>query len=322
MSLLDVRDLVVEIPTGTRVSRPVNGVSLTVETGEILGILGESGAGKSLTGAAILGLLDPPARMAAGSIWLDGERLDTRSPAGWRHVRGRRIGLIVQDPLTALDPLYTIGQQLVETMRTHLMMSAREARQGALSWLERVGIPDPDRRIDSYPHELSGGQRQRVVIALALCSGPRLVVADEPTTALDVSLQTRILTLLRRLAGEQRIAVLLITHDIGVIAQVADQVAVMYAGRIVESGPVASVIRRPSHPYTEGLVASMPSLDHPLERLHQIDGTMPRTVDEPVGCAFAPRCPRHFARCWTERPPRMPVGDAVSSCWLHDRSPS
>src|SRR5580698_5994658 len=290
MPLLDVQDLTVEFPTRRGTLRALDRVSFSIDSGEILGVVGESGAGKSLTGAAIVGLLERPGRIASGEIRLEGKRIDNLAPEPLRRIRGRRIGTIFQDPLTTLNPLYTIGRQLAETMQTHARLSDSDARRKAVGWLDRVGIPAAAQRIDAYPHEFSGGQRQRVVIALALCAEPDLVIADEPTTALDVSIQAQIITLLKDLTRDHGTAVMLITHDMGVIAETADRVAVMYAGRIVEIGPVAAVIRRPAHPYTDGLMASIPSLDHRVERLRQIDGAMPRLDAMPNGCHFHPRC--------------------------------
>jgi peptide/nickel transport system ATP-binding protein len=317
MPLLDVEDLVVEFPTRRGVLQALDRVSFSIEKGEILGVVGESGAGKSLTGVAIVGLLERPGRIAGGAVRLDGQRIDNLPPEKLRRIRGRRIGMIFQDPLTTLNPLYTIGRQLTETMQTHLRLSDAEARRQAIAWLDQVGIPAAVQRIDAYPHEFSGGQRQRVVIALALCAEPALVIADEPTTALDVSIQAQIITLLKRLARDHGTAVMLITHDMGVIAETADRVAVMYAGRIAEIGPVAPVIRAPAHPYTEGLMASIPSLDHRVDRLRQIDGTMPRLDAIPPGCRFHPRCPKVFARCSAEQPDLLPAGATRAACWLH-----
>ncbi|MFL5255920.1 MAG: ABC transporter ATP-binding protein [Rhodopila sp.] len=317
MALLEVEDLVVEFPTRHGVLRALDRISFGIEKGEILGVVGESGAGKSLTGVAIVGLLERPGRIAGGQVRLDGQRIDTLPPEALRRIRGRRIGMIFQDPLTTLNPLYTIGRQLTETMQTHLRLSDSEARRQAIAWLDQVGIPAAAQRIDAYPHEFSGGQRQRIVIALALCAEPALVIADEPTTALDVSIQAQIITLLKRLTHDHGTAVMLITHDMGVIAETADRVAVMYAGRIAEIGPVASVIRAPAHPYTEGLMASIPSLDRRADRLRQIDGAMPRLDAIPAGCRFHPRCPRAFARCPTEQPELLSAGATRAACWLH-----
>lgn len=313
--LLAVRDLSIEFPTrhGTMVA--VDGVSLTIRQGEILGLVGESGAGKSLTGMALIGLLQPPGRVVRGEIHLDRVRVDALDEDGRRALRGRRIGAIFQDPLTSLDPLFTIGSQLEETLCTHLPLTASEARARALTLLQEVGIPAPEARLGQYPHQLSGGMRQRVVIALAIAAEPALVVADEPTTALDVSVQAQITALLKRIARTRGTGILLVTHDMGVIAETADRVAVMYAGRIVESGPVAEIIRRPRHPYTAGLMGSIPKLKHRRDRLQQIDGVMPNPGLRPPGCAFHPRCGRAMPRCALESP--VLAGDDVEiACWF------
>jgi peptide/nickel transport system ATP-binding protein len=237
-----------------------------------------------------------------------------------RRIRGKRIGAIFQDPLTSLNPLFTIGEQLVETIDTHLQTGRFAARRRAIDLLAEVGIPAPELRLDQYPHQFSGGMRQRVVIALALAGRPRLIVADEPTTALDVSIQAQIITLLKRLAAEHDTAVMLITHDMGVIAETADRVVVLYAGRLAEIGPVREVIHAPRHPYTRGLMSSIPKLGEGRERLAQIDGTMPRLNAIPPGCAFNPRCPERFGRCTGERPSPLPAGGNFVACWLYDRS--
>jgi peptide/nickel transport system ATP-binding protein len=321
--LLEVQDLRVEFPTRRGTLVAVDGVSFAIAPGEVLGVVGESGAGKSLTGMAIIGLLEPPGRIAAGEIRLEGERIDNLPGERMRKIRGRRIGAIFQDPLTSLNPLYTVGDQLVETILTHLDVSRNEARNRALKLLAEVGIPAPEARVEHYPHQFSGGMRQRVVIALALCAEPRLIVADEPTTALDVSIQAQIIALLKRLAREHGTAVMLITHDMGVIAETADRVAVMYAGRLAELGPVREVIHQPRHPYTDGLMGSIPKIGAVKRhsRLVQIDGAMPRLNAIPPGCAFNPRCPKRFARCFTERPQPLPVGNALASCWLYVDAP-
>jgi peptide/nickel transport system ATP-binding protein len=316
--LLQVENLRVEFPTrwGTLVA--VDDVSFHIDPGEVLGVVGESGAGKSLTGAAIIGLLEPPGRIAGGRVLLEGKRIDDLPYEQIRKIRGRRIGAVFQDPLTSLNPLYTIGRQLTETITTHLDVSPAEARTRAIQLLQEVGIPAAERRIDSYPHQFSGGMRQRVVIALALCVNPRLVIADEPTTALDVSIQAQIITLLKKLCREHGAAVMLITHDMGVIAETADRVAVMYAGRIAEIGPVHDVIKHARHPYTVGLMGSIPTVGAHVQRLTQIDGAMPRLTAIPPGCAFNPRCPKVFGRCRTERPDLMPAGASQAACWLYD----
>jgi peptide/nickel transport system ATP-binding protein len=317
MSLLQVKNLVVEFPGRRGTLRALDDISFDIAPGEILGVVGESGAGKSLTGASIIGLLEPPGRIAGGEILLEGRRIDNLPFAELRKVRGRQIGAIFQDPLTSLNPLYTVGRQLTETIRTHLPVSQVEARERAILLLRDTGIPAAEQRIDHHPHQFSGGMRQRVVIALALAAEPKLIVADEPTTALDVSIQAQIITLLKTICRERGAAVMLITHDMGVIAETCDRVAVMYAGRVVEIGPVHDVIHRPSHPYTAGLMACIPDMTQDRERLHQIDGAMPRLNAIPAGCAYHPRCDRAFDRCHAQRPELMSAGATRAACWLH-----
>jgi peptide/nickel transport system ATP-binding protein len=318
MSLLEVRNLVVEFPGRRGTLRALDDISFSIAPGEILGVVGESGAGKSLTGASIIGLLEPPGRIASGQILLEGRRIDDLSQDQMRHIRGRKIGAIFQDPLTSLNPLYTVGRQLVETIQAHLPVNAADARRRAIGLLEDTGIPAPAQRIDHYPHQFSGGMRQRVVIALALAAEPKLIVADEPTTALDVSIQAQIIQLLKRICREHGAAVMLITHDMGVIAETCDRVAVMYAGRIAEIGPVHEVINQPAHPYSMGLMASIPDMAIERERLMQIDGSMPRLDAIPPGCPYHPRCPRVFDRCTRERPDLLAAGATRAACWLHD----
>ena len=317
MSLLEVKNLVVEFPHRRGTLRALDDISFDIAPGEILGVVGESGAGKSLTGASIIGLLEPPGRVAGGEIVLEGRRIDNLSQEQMRHVRGRQIGAIFQDPLTSLNPLYSVGRQLIETIQTHLPLGAAEARQRAIELLKDTGIPAAEQRIDHYPHQFSGGMRQRVVIALALAAEPKLIVADEPTTALDVSIQAQIITLLQKVCRERGAAVMLITHDMGVIAETCDRVAVMYAGRIAEIGPVHEVINHPAHPYTAGLMAAIPDMESERDVLYQIDGAMPRLNAIPAGCAFNPRCPRVFDRCRVERPELMEAGATRAACWLH-----
>ncbi|MBK9571627.1 MAG: ABC transporter ATP-binding protein [Rhodoferax sp.] len=317
MSLLQVKNLIVEFPGRHGTLRALDDISFEIAPGEILGVVGESGAGKSLTGAAIIGLLEPPGRIGGGQIILEGERIDGLPYERMRHIRGRKIGAIFQDPLTSLNPLYTVGQQLVETVLAHLPLSAKQARERAISLLQDTGIPAAEQRMGHYPHQFSGGMRQRVVIALALAAEPKLIVADEPTTALDVSIQAQIIMLLKRVCKQHGAAVMLITHDMGVIAETCDRVAVMYAGRIAEVGPVHEVINRPSHPYTEGLMAAIPDITQDRERLNQIDGAMPRLNAIPKGCAFNPRCPKAFDRCRQDRPNLMAAAATQSACWLH-----
>ena len=321
--LLEVRELCVEFPTRRGTLRALDGVSFDIAPGEILGIVGESGAGKSLTGAAIIGLLEPPGRMCGGQILFEGQRIDDLPREPMRRLRGKQIGAIFQDPLTALNPLYTVGRQLVETLRTHLPLSDSQARERAIELLRQTGLPAPEARLAQYPHEFSGGMRQRVVIALALAGEPRLIIADEPTTALDVAVQAQIIRLLRGVTQARGTSVMLITHDMGVIAETCDRVAVMYAGRIVEIGPVDEVIHRPAHPYTAGLMASVPSLADAGTRLAQIQGALPRLDEIPAGCAFHPRCPKASPRCSDERPELALVQRTRAACWwpIHE-SPS
>ncbi|NLA88796.1 MAG: ABC transporter ATP-binding protein [Alcaligenaceae bacterium] len=317
-ALLEVKNLYVEFPTRRGVLRAIDDVSFSIDRGEVLGVVGESGAGKSLTGSSIIGLLDPPGRISNGEIYLDGRRIDNLPPQEMRKVRGREIGAIFQDPLTSLNPLYTVGKQIVQTIQTHLNMSHKQALERAIELLEATGIPAARERIDHYPHQFSGGMRQRVVIALALAADPKLIVADEPTTALDVSIQAQIIDLLKKLCKENGTAVMLITHDMGVIAETADRVAVMYAGRIIEIGPVKEVIQNALHPYTNGLMRSIPTLDPEIHELEQIPGSMPRLNAIPKGCAFNPRCRYVFDKCLVERPNLLSVGERLVACWLHE----
>lgn len=314
--LLEVKNLSVEFPSRHGTLKALHDVSFSISAGEVLGVVGESGAGKSLTGASIIGLLDPPGRIAGGEILLNGQRIDNLPDDQMRRIRGREIGAIFQDPLTSLNPLYTVGRQIAETIVTHLPLSWSQARERAIELLEATGIPAARERIDHFPHQFSGGMRQRVVIALALAAEPKLIVADEPTTALDVSIQAQIIELLRTLCKSQGAAVMLITHDMGVIAETAHRVAVMYAGRIAEIGPVADVIQRPQHPYTTGLMGSIPSIEKHTDRLVQIDGSMPRLNAIPSGCAFHPRCTRAIERCKQQRPELMQAGSSLAACWL------
>ncbi len=318
--LLVVQNLKVVLPTRKGCLTAVDDVSFSLAAGEVLGLVGESGAGKSLTGSAIIGLLEPPLYMAGGCIFLEGERIDRLPDESLRRIRGKRIGSIFQDPLTSLNPLYSVGRQLVQTITTHIDVSRAEAKARAVQLLKDVGIPAAKERIDHYPHQFSGGMRQRVVIALALCTNPRLIIADEPTTALDVSIQAQIIGLLKRLCREHETAVMLITHDMGVIAETADRVAVMYAGRLVEMGPVWDVIMNPKHPYTVGLMNSIPSIAKNVEWLTQIDGAMPRLNDIPKGCSFNPRCPKVFDRCRDQEPLLIEVMPShAAACWLHSK---
>ena len=322
--LLSVRNLRVEFPTRRGTLVAVDDVSLDIAPGEVLGLVGESGAGTSVTGAAVIGLLEPPGRIASGEILLGGQRINGLPLAAMQKIRGKRISMVFQDPLTSLNPVFRVGDQLVETILTHLDMPKADARRRAVELLANVGIPAPDDRVRAYPHELSGGMRQRVVLALALATEPELIIADEPTTALDVSVQAQIIKLLKDLVRERGTSVLLVTHDMGVIAETADRVAVMYAGRIAEIGVARNVLRAPSHPYTKGLMGAIPSIASGHKRLVQIPGSMPRLNAIPKGCAFNPRCGQAFDRCRAERPSAFAVGATSAACWLFaaEKNPS
>jgi len=322
--LLEVEDLRITFPTAAGPSRPVDGVSFTLERGELLALVGESGSGKSLTALALLRLVPPPGVIAQGStIRLDGMDVLALEAAALRGVRGRRIGMIFQDPMTSLNPVFSVADQIVESIRAHQRVSKADARARALALLQEVGIPDPAARLDQYPHQLSGGMRQRVMIAIALASEPELLIADEPTTALDVTVQAQILEVLDGLRTARGMAVLLITHDLGIVAGRADRVAVMYAGRCVEEASTPELFASPSHPYTRGLLASVPRLTGPVSRLTPIAGTVPPPTAWPAGCRFHPRCPDALPRCPTDDPPALPVrGGHRMRCWLaEERAP-
>jgi peptide/nickel transport system ATP-binding protein len=314
--VLSVRNLRIEIATRRGTLLAVDDASFEIAEGEVLGVVGESGAGKSITGGAIIGLLEPPLRHVGGEIRLAGRRIDDLAAEPMRLLRGRHIGAVFQDPLTSLNPLMTVGRQLMQTMSAHFDLSPREARTRAARLLAEVGLPAAQERLDSYPHELSGGMRQRVVLALAFCCEPQLIIADEPTTALDVSVQAQVIEVLRRMCRERGTAVMLITHDMGVIAEIADRIAVMYAGRIVEIGRAEAILHAPAHPYTRGLMACIPSMHRRYRDLPQIEGSMPRLDAIPSGCAFHPRCPSRLPRCDRERPVLAPAGATQSACWL------
>jgi oligopeptide/dipeptide ABC transporter ATP-binding protein len=306
--LLSVEGLKVAFGPPGREQVAVDGVGFTLAAGEVIGIVGESGSGKSLTALSILKLVpNPPGRIAAGRIVFRGRDLVPLGERAMNAIRGRDIAMIFQEPMTALNPVFTIGEQIAETLRVHEGIDRSAARKRAQELLAHVGIGNPAQRLDQYPHELSGGMRQRVMIAMALACKPQLLIADEPTTALDVTIQAQILALLRDLQRELGMAVILITHDLGVIAQVVDRVAVMYAGRIVEEGPVAAVYERPSHPYTRLLLESIPSLDHEQERLPTIPGMVPALSQLPQGCRFHPRCPLARPACTERQPPAVTV---------------
>ena len=315
-TLLSVKNLVVEFPTRRGILTAVDNVSFDLERGEVLGLVGESGAGKSITGSAVIGLIEPPGRIAAGTVHLAGQRIDNLPSEKMRRIRGDKIGMVFQDPLSSLNPLYSVAEQLVETILTHKGISKKQARDRAIELLDEVGIPAADLRIDDYPHQFSGGMRQRVVIALALCADPELIIADEPTTALDVSVQSQIVSVLKKMCSEHGASVILITHDMGVIAEVADRVAVLYSGRMAEIGPVRDVIKHPQHPYTKGLMGSIPTITQEGDRLTQIPGSMPRLTDRPPGCAFAPRCEMAMSACHHSHPSEENVGTARVACHL------
>jgi peptide/nickel transport system ATP-binding protein len=316
--VLEVRNLRLSFPAaGGRRFHPVDGVTFALTRGETLALVGESGCGKSLTSLALLRLVPPPGRVDEGSVIRLGDT-DVLSLSGeaLRRIRGKRIGMIFQDPMTSLNPVFTIGDQIAEGVRAHLPLSRREARDRARALLQEVGIPDPGRRVDAYPHQLSGGMRQRVMIAIALAAEPEILVADEPTTALDVTVQAQILELLDQLRQARGMAVLLITHDLGIVAGRADRVAVMYAGQIVEEAPTAELFAHPSHPYTQGLFASVPRITGPVARLTPIGGTVPPATAWPSGCRFRPRCPQAFAKSELA-PELLPIGpDHRMRCWL------
>ncbi len=308
MSLLEVRDLTTAFRVGHGEVSAVEEVDLALDPGEVLGIVGESGSGKSVTALTIMGLLpSPPARVAGGSIRFAGQELTRLSDAAMRRIRGPGIAMVFQEPMTSLNPILSIGEQIMETLRAHERIGPRAQRARAVEMLEKVGIPSAASRLGAYPHELSGGQRQRVMLAIALSCRPRLLIADEPTTALDVTIQAQILDLLLDLRDEFGMAVLIITHNMGVIAETADRVMVMYAGRVVEEAPVARLFAQPSHPYTRGLLECVPSIEAERTRLLAIRGAMPEPGHRPAGCRFAPRCPYCIAACTAAQPPLLPV---------------
>jgi len=296
----------------------VDGVSFSLDRGETLAIVGESGCGKSITALSLIRLVpDPPGRIVAGTVKLVGVDLLALEPGAMRHVRGKDISMIFQEPMTSLNPIMTIGRQIAEVLRLHEGLGRAQARERTIEMLRLVRLAEVEQRLDEYPHQLSGGMRQRAMIAMALACNPKVLIADEPTTALDVTIQAQILDLLREMQAQFNLALLLITHDLGVIAETADRVAVMYAGRIVEAGPVRDIVRAPAHPYTRALLASIPGRA-PGRRLRAIDGSVPPLGGIPSGCAFHPRCPDRFAPCGVEPPDAYAVGpDHTSRCHLH-----
>jgi len=321
--LLEVNNLKTHFPTRSGLVRAVDGISFHLDQGELLGLVGESGCGKSMTALSVMRLVAPPGKIVDGQILFDGKDLLKLSDREMRELRGDDIAMIFQDPMTSLNPVFTVGEQIAEALRLHRKLSPKQAKQAAIEAMREVAIPDPARRASDYPHQLSGGMRQRVMIAMALACNPRLIIADEPTTALDVTIQAQILELLNELRVQRQLAVLLITHDLGVVSEVADRVAVMYTGRIVEESPVDELFARPKHPYTEGLLRSVPKLtaEHVVksERLETIEGTVPRPTDLPPGCHFAPRCPHRMPRCTEEDIPLYELeGEVKVRCVLYD----
>ena len=309
--LLEIEGLVTRFHTFAGTVNAVSGVDMTVKAGEIMGLVGESGGGKSVVGFSILGLIDEPGRVEGGSIRLDGRELRGLPEAEMRRVRGREIAMIFQDPMTSLNPVHTIGRQMDEMLRLHTDLGASARRARCVEMLAEVGIPEPESRLTQYPHQFSGGMRQRVVIAIALLAEPRLIIADEPTTALDVTIQAQILRLMRRRVRERGTALVLITHDLAVVSRTVDAITVLYCGRVVEQGPREAVLRRPAHHYTRGLIGSIPSLTSRIPRLAQIPGTVPDVRALPSGCAFRDRCPAARGRCAEERPELRDMGGGL-----------
>jgi oligopeptide transport system ATP-binding protein len=318
MTLLDIRGLKTYFFTGNGVVRAVDGVDLQIGRGRTEGLVGESGCGKSVTALSIMRLVAAPGRTVAGEIIFEGEDLLKKSPQEMGKIRGKRVAMIFQDPLSSLNPVLQIGEQIGEALRLHQGLSRPEARERAVQMLELVGIPAPAVRSREYPHQLSGGMRQRVMIAMALSCNPALLIADEPTTALDVTIQAQILALLQELTGERGTALLLITHDLGIVAELCDRVTVMYAGNVVERASTSAIFKKPRHPYTRGLLRAMPKIDADIERLAVIDGTVPHLAHPPGGCRFNPRCPEHEAICHRQKPAPVEVepGHFVS-CWQY-----
>jgi len=316
--LLSIRGLTISFPTQAGPKAVVDGLDLDIAAGEVVGIVGESGSGKSLTALAILRLIARPGRISAGAIFFEGKDILARSEAQMQQLRGAAISMIFQEPMSSLNPVFTIGDQIGEPLRLHRGLDRQSARKAALELLQLVEIPDGTRRIDEYPHQLSGGMRQRVMIAIALACRPKLLIADEPTTALDVTIQAQILDLLRNLQRELDMAVMLITHDLGVVSEFADRALVMYAGRAVERAPVRRLFGMPAHPYTLGLLASIPAINGPRQRLKAISGTVPRLASMPSGCRFAPRCAQAMPLCRASVPATITLAqDHTVNCVLY-----
>ena len=317
-NLLEVTDLKTYFKTMDGIVKAVDGVDMAIAPGKTLGVVGESGCGKSVTSLSIMRLVDLPGWIAGGKIMFDGRDLVKLSEEEMRHIRGNKISMIFQEPMTSLNPVFTVGNQVGEAIRVHRRVSKREAEARVVDLFRMVGIPSPERRVRDYPHNMSGGMRQRVMIAMALALQPSLLIADEPTTALDVTIQAQILELIKDLRTKVNSAVLLITHDIGVVAEMADEVIVMYTGKVVEQGDVISVLRNPKHPYTVGLLNSIPSLGIKNQRLNVIPGTVPSPLNLPKGCTFAPRCPHVMGICHEQEPPLKTIeGGVKAKCWLY-----
>jgi len=319
--LLEVEDLEVKFALRGGDLTAINGASFTLDRGEKMGIVGESGAGKSVTGFAIINLISKPGFISGGRILFNGEEISSFSDKKMRKIRGNRISMIFQDPMMTLNPVFTIGIQMVETLKAHRNISRHDAEKIVLEKLKKVYIPSPEKRLSQYPHEFSGGMRQRIIIAMSLLTDPALIIADEPTTALDVTIQAEIMDLLQELCDTDQMGLILITHDLGVVSQVTEKMAVMYAGKIIESGPTDDVVMHPTHPYTKGLIKSLPGMIKPGEDLYQIPGMMPNLTDIPPGCAFNPRCPIKEALCLETEPPLLPADRGVlAACHMVGRS--
>ena len=318
---IEVKNLVTSFRTDAGTIKAVDDLSFTIGKGQTVGLVGESGCGKSVSALSIMRLVQtPPGKLESGQILMDGRNLLTLPEAEMRKVRGNKISMIFQEPMTSLNPVFTIGDQVGEVFRIHRGMNRQEARLKAIEMLKLVRIPAPEKRVDDYPHQLSGGMRQRVMIAMALACRPELLIADEPTTALDVTIQAQILDLMRQLQKELNMAILLITHDLGVVSEVCNHVIVMYAGKVAEEAPVREIFKEPKHPYTEGLLRSIPKLGHKVHRLPTIEGMVPHLAKLPVGCRFQDRCPHVFDKCRREEPPLIKVGeDHTAACWLHGK---
>lgn len=318
-NILEVKDLTTYFFTDKGTVKAVDGISYTMQPGKTLGVVGESGCGKSINAMSILSLIEKPGKIVKGSIKFNGEELVGIEPSKMRHYRGNDISMIFQEPMTSLNPVFRVGEQISESLILHQDMKKDEAHLKSIDLLQKVGIPRAEKIVRDYPHQLSGGMRQRVMIAMALACDPKILIADEPTTALDVTIQSQILSLMNELQKETDTAIMLITHDLGVVAQMADHVIVMYSGRLVESAPVVELFKNPKHPYTQGLLASIPNLDEDRDRLNSIDGIVPNPFELPEGCYFAPRCKHAFDRCLVEKPATYAInGEHTAACFLYD----